>query len=145
MIRNGVILSAIRKAVEHLLLIGIVIALLTAFINTNVLNAAYERWQTPVTQSEMTKLDQYACVDEFISKIPPNSRVKLIAQIMEWDERIVEIGYPRIYFTKSDQNLYLVVSSIPQDFAPVKCGETLFIGINENLTCDENLYCTLEG
>ena len=126
-------------------MIGITIALLTAFASTSSLSTAYSRWQTPVTQSELTKLDQYACVDEFISEIPPNSKVKLIAQIMEWDERIVEIGYPRIYFTNSDQDLYLVVSSIPQDFAPVKCGETLFIGINENLTCDENLYCTLEG
>jgi len=138
-------LSAIRKAVEHLLLVGIAIALLTAFINTSAFNAAYSRWQMPLAPSEISRLDEFACVDEFISEIPPKSKVKLIAQIYEWDERIVEIGYPRIHFTNSGEDLYLVLSTIPQDFAPVKCGEGLFIGINENLTCDTNLYCTLEG
>jgi len=138
-------LSAIRKAVEHLLLGGIAIALLTAFINTNAFNAAYDRWQTPLSPGEILRLDQLACVDEFISEIPPNSRVKLIAQIMEWDQRVVEIGYPRISFTSTGQDFYLVVSSIPQDFAPFKCGEGLYVGINENLKCDANLFCSLEG
>lgn len=135
-------------------MIGITIALLTAFASTDSLSTAYSRWQTPVTQSELTKLDQYACVDEFISKIPPNSRVKIIAQIDEWDQRVLEIGYPRIYFTDSGQDLFLVVSSIPQDFAPYKCGSDLYLGINENLRCDANLFyldsqlwhlCSLEG
>lgn len=138
-------LSAIRKAVERLLLAGIAIALLTAFINTNALNKAYGRWQTPVTPAEITYLGQLACVDKFISTIPSKSKVKIIAQIMEWDQRVVEIGYPRIYFTDAGPDLFLVVSSIPQDFAPVKCGEGLFIGVNENLKCDANLFCSLEG
>lgn len=138
-------MSEIRKAVEQILLVGIAIALLTAFINTSAFNIAYSRWQMPLAPSEISRLEEFACVDKFIAEIPPNSKVKLIAQIYEWDERIVEIGYPRIHFTNSDEDLYLVISSIPQDFAPVKCGESLFIGINENLTCDTNLVCSLEG
>ena len=138
-------MNAIRKAIEILLTIGIAISLLFAFVNTNVFNAALSRWQMPVSPAEKAFLDQLECVDEFIAGIPPKSRVKLIAQIIEWDERVVEIGYPRIIFTNSDEDLQLAVSSIRQDFAPVKCGERLYIGINENLTCDADLFCTLES
>jgi hypothetical protein len=138
-------MNAIRKAIEILLTIGIAISLLFAFVNTNVFNAAFSRWQMPVSPPETAFLEQLECVDEFIAEIQPGSRVKLIAQVMEWDERVVEIGFPRVLFTNSDEDLQLVVSSIPQDFAPVKCGERLFIGINENLTCDADLFCTLES
>jgi hypothetical protein len=123
----------------------IAIALLTAFVNTNAFNSAYSRWQLPVTPAEEANLAKLECVDNFISQIPPKSKVKLVAQVIEWDQRVVEIGYPRIIFTNSDEDLQLAVSSIPQDFAPVKCGERLFLGINENLTCDANLFCTLES
>jgi len=99
----------------------------------------------PVTPSEAAFLEKLECVDNFINQIPPKSKVKVIAQIMEWDERIVEIGYPRITFTNSGEDLSLVLSSIRQDFAPVKCGDSLFVGINENLKCDANVYCILEG
>jgi hypothetical protein len=138
-------MNAIRKAIEFLLTIGITISLLFAFVNTNVFNAAFSRWQMPVSPPETAFLEQLECVDEFIAEIEPGSRVKLIAQVMEWNERVVEIGFPRVLFTNSDEDLQLVVSSIPQDFAPVKCGERLFIGINENLTCDADLFCTLES
>ena len=138
-------MNATRKAIEILLTIGIAISLLFAFVNTNSFNVALSRWQMPVSPAEKAFLDQLECVDEFIAGIPPKSRVKLVAQIMEWDERVVEIGYPRIIFTNSDEDLQLAVSSIRQDFAPVKCGERLFLGINENLTCDADLFCTLES
>ena len=138
-------MNATRKAIEILLTIGIAISLLFAFVNTNAFNVALSRWQMPVSPAEKAFLDQLECVDEFIAGIPPKSRVKLIAQIIEWDERVVEIGYPRIIFTNSDEDLQLAVSSIRQDFAPVKCGERLYIGINENLTCDADLFCTLES
>ena len=138
-------MNATRKAIEILLTIGIAISLLFAFVNTNAFNVALSRWQMPVSPAEKAFLDQLECVDEFIAGIPPKSRVKLIAQIIEWDERVVEIGYPRIIFTNSDEDLQLAVSSIRQDFAPVKCGERLFLGINENLTCDADLFCTLES
>jgi hypothetical protein len=138
-------MNAIRKAIEILLTIGIAISLLFAFVNTNAFNVALSRWQMPVSPSEKAFLDQLECVDEFIAGIPPKSRVKLVAQVIEWDERVVEIGYPRIIFTNSDEDLQLAVSSIRQDFAPVKCGERLFLGINENLSCDADLFCTLES
>ena len=138
-------MNATRKAIEILLTIGIAISLLFAFVNTNAFNVALSRWQMPVSPAEKAFLDQLECVDEFIAGIPPKSRVKLVAQIIEWDERVVEIGYPRIIFTNSDEDLQLAVSSIRQDFAPVKCGERLFLGINENLTCDADLFCTLES
>ena len=138
-------MNATRKAIEILLTIGIAISLLFAFVNTNAFNVAFSRWQMPVSPAEKAFLDQLECVDEFIAGIPPKSRVKLVAQVIEWDERVVEIGYPRIIFTNSDEDLQLAVSSIRQDFAPVKCGERLFLGINENLTCDADLFCTLES
>ena len=138
-------MNATRKAIEILLTIGIAISLLFAFVNTNSFNVALSRWQMPVSPAEKAFLDQLECVDEFIAGIPPKSKVKLVAQIIEWDERVVEIGYPRIIFTNSDEDLQLAVSSIRQDFAPVKCGERLFLGINENLTCDADLFCTLES
>ena len=138
-------MNATRKAIEILLTIGIAISLLFAFVNTNAFNVALSRWQMPVSPAEKAFLDQLECVDEFIAGIPPKSRVKLVAQVIEWDERVVEIGYPRIIFTNSDEDLQLAVSSIRQDFAPVKCGERLFLGINENLTCDADLFCTLES
>ena len=136
---------AISKSLEILLIVGIATSLLFAFVNTNAFNVAFSRWQMPVSPAEKAFLEQLECVDEFIAGIPPKSKVKLVAQIIEWDERVVEIGYPRIIFTNSDEDLQLAVSSIPQDFAPVKCGERLFLGINENLTCDANLFCTLES
>ena len=138
-------MNAIRKAVEILLIVGIATSLLFAFVNTNAFNVAFSRWQMPVSPAEKAFLEQLECVDEFIAGIPPKSKVKLVAQIIEWDERVVEIGYPRIIFTNSDEDLQLAVSSIPQDFAPVKCGERLYLGINENLTCDANLFCTLKS
>lgn len=138
-------MRVIRKVVEHLLSVGIAIALITAFVSTNAVNTANSRWQMPVTPSEAAFLEKLECVDNFINQIPPKSKVKVIAQIMEWNERIVEIGYPRITFTNSGEDLSLVLSSIRQDFAPVKCGDSLFVGINENLKCDANVYCILEG
>ena len=138
-------MKSIRQAIGNLLLVCIATSLLFAFVNTNAFNVAFSRWQMPVSPAEKAFLDQLECVDEFIAGIPPKSRVKLIAQIIEWDERVVEIGYPRIIFTNSDEDLQLAVSSIRQDFAPVKCGERLYIGINENLTCDADLFCTLES
>ena len=123
----------------------IAIALLTAFVNTNAFNSAYSRWQLPVTPAEEANLAKLECVDDFISQIPPKSKVKLVAQVIEWDQRVVEIGYPRIIFTNSGEDLSLVVSTIRQDFAPFKCGDNLYIGINENLTCNAELFCTLEG
>jgi len=138
-------MKSIRQAIGNFLVVCIATSLLFAFVNTNVFNAAFSRWQMPVSPPETAFLEQIECVDEFIAEIQPGSRVKLIAQVMEWDERVVEIGFPRVLFTNSDEDLQLVVSSIPQDFAPVKCGERLFIGINENLTCDADLFCTLES
>ena len=134
----------IRRIVEHFLLIVICCFILTAFSNTNALNTAYNRWKTPITKEEMVYLNELQCVEEFISDISPTEKVKVIGQVVEWDQRVKEIGYPRIQFTETGQTLYLVVSSIRQDFAPVQCGSSLFIGLNDELTCNSDLICALK-
>ena len=126
-------ISLVTQTFTHTLLVCLLASLvLYAFGLANPISRVIERWKVPVTESELSALNELDCLEKFLEIIPENSKVNLSSNAGPyWDQRFLEISFPRISVVNEESNYLVYLESVPTPETQSQCG-SLFVGIKSD-------------
>jgi hypothetical protein len=126
------IFSSVNSAVYTLLVTFLSALLLASLGNSNPLSKSVDRWKVPVSESELSALNELDCLEKSLAVIPENSKVNLSSNAGPyWDQRFLEISFPRISVVNETSNFRVYLESVPTPEAQSQCG-SLFVGIKSD-------------
>lgn len=126
------IFSSVNSAVYTLLVTFLAILMLASLGNSNPLSKSVDRWKVPVSESELSALNELDCLEKSLEVIPENSKVNLSSNAGPyWDQRFHDISFPRISVVSETSDFRVYLESAPTPEAQSQCG-SLFLGIKSD-------------
>ena len=108
------------------------VMLLALLGNSNPLSKSIDRWKVPVSEGELSALNELDCLEKSLAVIPENSKVNLSSNAGPyWDQRFLEISFPRISVVSETSDFRVYLESVPTPEAQSQCG-SLFVGIKSD-------------
>lgn len=108
------------------------VMLLALLGNSGLLSKSVDRWKAPVSETELSALNELDCLEKYLANIPENSKVNLSSNAGPyWDQRFLEISFPRISVVNETSNFRVYLESVPTLEAQSQCG-SLFVGIKSD-------------
>lgn len=126
-----VFLSA-SNSVYVILTTFLAVMLIALLGNSNSLSRGIDRWKVPVSEGELSALNELDCLEKSLAVIPENSKVNLSSNAGPyWDQRFLEISFPRISVVSETSDFRVYLESVPTPEAQSQCG-SLYVGIKSD-------------